>query len=458
MSILDRPESIDLDESLGRYEKFNLKENPFPSEPAVNMKSDDIRINGGIFEMEIRRDEFNRVLKNFIKVPQNDRTHYRLGYIVDTSYIGRGNGKSAFLINLANLINEQFCLDLSEKVNKCFGVCFSPQPGGRTKLFSAFVDQLFDSFITFNIFNISLMLLRLEAIQHIQPDLLQKLNINEYEKISMSMITEDWYTSNNIEFQEVDKKMKENHPELLSLDIFRGNYLFSKIVTQDDFIDFYVTLKKKEEKYQFIFTDLVRFFRIVGFNGGYIFVDDYERIPDFQSARQKKDFALELRSILYDGLFESAKTGFFVFFLVLHAGVSRLISESWSASGMDHRSPLEELSHKHIIPFNKLDSSHAALLLKKYISEYRIEKTEDDLFPFTNEVVSTISEKSENNAAKILKSAYELLEKAVGETDVIIIDPDFEKKYSSIYDRNVDDSEDFDSTKSIDLLEKAKGE
>lgn len=40
---------------------------------------------------------------------------------------------------------------------------------------------------------------------------------------------------------------------------------------------------------------MVYLFLASGFNGAYIIVDDFERIPDFQSDRQKRDFALEIR-------------------------------------------------------------------------------------------------------------------------------------------------------------------
>ena len=63
---------------------------------------------------------------------------------MDTSYIGRGNGKSAFLVNLYNDINQDFGLDLSNNLNKCFAVLVSPELGGRTKTFSSFIDRFFD--------------------------------------------------------------------------------------------------------------------------------------------------------------------------------------------------------------------------------------------------------------------------------------------------------------------------
>ena len=319
-------------------------------------------------------------------------------------------------------------MDLSEKENKCFGLYFSPQPGGRTKLFSSFVDQFFESILIFNIIDIALLLLRLEAISFINNDIINRLDLNNFIELATSMTKEQWYKDNEIDFNTVDQQMKKLHPELLNIQVFDNFMLFSKLLTQQDFYKYYIELKRKDEKYQFVFNDLVTFFRSAGFNGSYVFIDDYERIPDFQSARQRKDFALELRSVLYDGMYESAKYGFYVCFLVLHAGVSRLISESWSASGMDHRAPLDEFSYTHIIPFNKLDTSHANLLIKKYINEYRINKGTDALYPFTKEVVTTIAEKSENNAARILRNAYELLEKAAENPLIKVIDSDFEKR------------------------------
>ena len=90
-------------------------------------------------------------------------------------------------------------------------------------------------------------------------------------------------------------------------------------------------LKKPKERIDFLFTHLVKFFLAGNVNGAYILVDDFEEIPDFQSSRQKKDFALEFRSCFFDGYYTNAKIGFFNILLVLHAGVPRLMSDTWAA-------------------------------------------------------------------------------------------------------------------------------
>src|SRR5947209_4530305 len=101
---------------LGRFEKYNLNENPFPSQAILNKDSSEKKSNGSIYEPEIRTVEFDKIVKNFIQVPQSDLNHQRLGFILDSSYIGRGNGKTAFLLNLIKKINNDYCLDLSNGV------------------------------------------------------------------------------------------------------------------------------------------------------------------------------------------------------------------------------------------------------------------------------------------------------------------------------------------------------
>jgi len=74
-----------------KYQRFALTENPFPTSP-VNKDSADPRINGKIYEADIRSREYEKIETAFLKSPQTDPSHLRLGYILDTSYIGRGTG------------------------------------------------------------------------------------------------------------------------------------------------------------------------------------------------------------------------------------------------------------------------------------------------------------------------------------------------------------------------------
>ncbi|MDH5720656.1 MAG: hypothetical protein OEZ13_08565 [Spirochaetia bacterium] len=458
--LLKKPK-LKITKSHNRYGKFDLSENPFPSEPTVNRESSDPRINGNIFEGKIRQKEYEKIRDNFLMISQSDLNHYRLGYIIDSSYIGRGNGKSAFLGYLQHLINSEFCLDISKEKNKCFAVSIYPEPGGRTKSFQSFIDSIFFSICNTGIIDICLATQRLEAIQNIYPNF--EIKDKDNELLIKELNSDEWLKWEGLDFNKLRNYILESDylqgfPS--DFPLFKNRrMLFENWPSLSDFKQYYFDLKKTTDKLTFIFTHLVNFFQSANFNGGYILVDDFERIPDFQSTRQKKDFALELRSVLFDGFYESAKLGFFNCILVLHAGVPRLIAEAWLESGLEQRSPIGSHSDTaHIIPFEKLTKENALLLLGCYLAKFRLKsQAESVTYPFDEKSILKIAEYSEFNAAKILRMAYYILEKAASQEGLTKIDEKFiieNRADPMISGRESTSSiEDLDS---IDLKKKAK--
>lgn len=400
----------------GRYEVFHLMENPFPVFPFVNPNSNDARNNGEIYEASIREQEYKAIEENFFKVPQSNPNHLRLGYIIDTSYIGRGNGKSAFITNIQKKINQDFALSISNELNKCFAITVVPEASGRTKTFENFVELFAKYIFESNLIEDSLISLRLEAIMQLSKNFDIDKYFSDEIDLKNKLKSPDWYLENNIDFKVVLQHIISN-PYLRGLPqnfpLFSSSSL-SQLV-QSNFEEYYETLKPGKSKHEFVFTHLVNLFLAAGFNGAYIFVDDFERIPDFQSERQKKDFALELRTCLFDGLYTNAKVGFYNFILVLHAGVPRLIQSAWEQSGLDIRAPISfEGTAKNIIRFDKIKQQDALPLVEKYLQAYRINnESTNKLYPFTEECIAKIAELSEYNASKILKMAYEVLERAI---------------------------------------------
>jgi len=463
--LLRRPKDKPSVDDNGRYERFYLTENPFPTEP-VNKYSTDRRINGGIYESEIRTKEFNLVKDAYLKKPQSDRNRLRLGYICDKSYIGRGNGKSAFLVNLAQYINNDYCLDISDELNKCFAIYVVPQPGGRTKTFPGFVDLIFESMISSGIIDFSLASLRLSAATNLYPgkDFLDL--VQDEDNIVKRINSEGWLREQKVDNINLTAEIHKN-PYLQSLPndfpLMTGSqFLIKPFVTAKDFHDYYYeTVRKGRPRLEFVFSHLVHMFSAAGFNGAYILVDDFERIPDFQSSRQRKDFAIELRSALLDGPYTSAHTGFYNMLLVLHAGVPQLINEAWSSSGLGNRYPITpKIESSHWIAFEKLSREHVTLLLKKYLDAYRVNQTSiNDLVPFKAEAISIIAEINEYNAAKILRACWDLLEKAADEPDRTIIDEQFvrDKVEGQAYGSSEQEPT-IDDPDATDLIKKAKGD
>jgi len=413
----------------GRYEQYNLRENPFPSSPFVNPKSNDARNNGEIYEPSIRDKENKSIEENFFQVPQSDPNHLRLGYIMDTSYIGRGNGKSAFLVNLQKKINQDFGLSISNELNKCFAIIIVPEPGGKTKTFESFIDLLFESVLESKIIDDSLLSLHLESIINLDETFNPGEYFSDENDLKNKLQSPNWYTENNFDPRKIAQQILAN-PYLQNLPqdfpLFSYTFLLFQPVNQNDFKKYYQNLKRGKAKLEFIFSHLVTLFLAAGFNGAYIFVDDFERVPDFQSERQKRDFALELRTCLFDGLYTNSKVGFYNLILVLHAGVPRLIQSAWEQSGLEQRSPIfSKVTSKNVIRFEKINLEDVYSLIQKYLQAYRIDQLDSDkISPFTQDAIAMIAELSEFNASKILKMAYEVLERAV-DTNTAQISLDF---------------------------------
>lgn len=448
-------QSVDLE---AKYKRFDLTENPFPTSP-VNKDSTDRRINGKIYEADIRTKEYEKIETDFLKKAQTDPSHLRLGYILDTSYIGRGNGKSAFLVNLIDRMNQEYCLDISDELNKCFALYVAPELGGRTKTFDSFVDLIFEAIYSSGIIASSLASMRLDAIAEVYPDL--KIDDDDEQKLIASLNSEEWLREQKIESRKLMDVIWKNEflqkvPDDFPLFSSRHG-LFDSFISKESFLVAYQNLKKGREKLDFVFSHLVQMFMASGFNGAYIFVDDFERVPDFQSARQRRDFSAELRSVLLDGPYENARYGFFNMFLVLHAGVPALISEAWSSSGLDQRYPLSpKVASPHLIPFEKLSREHVSLLIKKYLDEYRSDTfSGDDLTPFTLSVINIIAEASEYNAATILRTCSALIEKSLADDrddiDEAFVRTEIEKREGVV----LGEEPSLDDSSATDLMKKA---
>ncbi len=450
----------------GKYNKFNLVENPFPPEPAVNKNAPDKRFNGEIYEMAIREKEYNAVVNTFLSKPMNSASHRRMGYLRDASYIGRGNGKSAFLIHLQNEINKDFCDEVSGGANKCAALILSPEAGGRSRSFQSFVDLIFQNMLESELIESCLTILRYEVIADRYPDVAKKLESLDAQQIIDSLKNESWYSDNDINYSAIQAGFDAlNDFGQLPSDFplrKRSGLFDSGIESAADFKQYYLEeLKKPQERLRFIQNDLVIMFKAANFTGLYLLVDDFERIPDFQSTRQKRDFAFELRHMLYDGSYLSSRYGFYVIFLVIHAGVQGLIHEAWTTSGLEHRAPIAPVGiHSHIIPFEKLNEKHSRLLLSKYLNEYRLNPSRpSDLRPFDKGAINLVGEKSEFNAAKMLKMAYSLIELAADDEGQDVINKDYVISFLSsdgLIGEDTDAS--IKDEPSVDLVKKAKGE
>lgn len=386
---------------------------------------------------------------------------------MDNSYVGRGNGKSAFALNVIDEINKEFCLDLSNESNKCFGLHISPEPSGRTKTFYSFTDLIFDTILDKGIIKYCLASLRLESILNIyeglidvekefenEADLISKLNNRlwlQEKGINIAKISNGFYKNKEL------GRVTANFP----LNRERRNHFENRIVQEEDFKKYYYEiLKKGKDRIDFVFNDMVLFFLASGFNGAYLIIDDFERIPDFQSEKLKQQFSLELRTNLFDGMLENAKIGFYNMILILHAGVPRLMQDAWAVSGMNRRSPMlleDNVPSRHIINFDKLSVEFAKLLIERYLNQYRLKgQVENRLFPFSEKAIEVISEKAELNASSILEKAHMLIEEGINSSKAEIDESFVSEKLRTKEDVSSSEERNISNQTSEDLFQKSK--
>lgn len=110
-----------------------------------------------------------------------------------------------------------------------------------------------------------------------------------------------------------------------------------------------------------------------------------------------------------------------------------------------------------MILFDKINESHAIMLIQKYLSEYRTIDAGKTLSPFTEGAVKLIGLKAELNAAKILQMAYNIIEKAATD-DIAEIDENFIAnltKQGSVEIQEDAATNSISNTQTIDLLHKA---
>lgn len=367
---------------------------------------------------------------------------------MDTSFVGRGNGKTAFLMHLLKKnINNDYCHSISNEENKCFGLYIQPETGGKTKTFEKLIEKIILEIINKNTLKDCIVSIYLTAIMETFPtkfeSVINSLNNIEEDEYYTKITDPKWYKDNELDLNELENFVQSNkYLKNMSNDFYNTIIAKSQCsllpnisLTAEAIKEYYTINLKKKNNVEFFFNDLVLLFEAANFNGAYIFIDDFERIPDFQSERDRRDFVNSIRTYLFDGTSENAKKGFYNFLLVLHAGVPRLIEKAWGDSGMEQRCTLATIdktqSEGHQIIFKPLNITSTEKLISAYIREYRADSNiiNDDLYPFTQDSVNKIHSVSDGNVSKILKNCHHILEAATKTKNITVIDKAFVDSY-----------------------------
>jgi len=408
-----------------KYEKFNLKDNPFPYDPIVVPDAEDIRKNGTIYNEQIKSDEFNNFKSKLLDQDLNSN-NIRLAYLIDSAYTGRGNGKSAFLVHMQKIINEDYGEKLSNGKNKVFAVYVRPEPGENISRFWQLSEKIIRQMAKGNIFKdcmITLRYLGLSKMRHTK--VLKNLKKDEdFEKL----LDDKWLVENKVNVANLRSKMDELLTTAgISYELIRF-ILISPYKTSDSIVNYACNRPdswKKKNISNFLFDELVRFFIMMNYNGAYILLDEFEKIVDIQKVLEKDELASEIRQFFLEGNQQGPILGFFMLIMAMHPGVPRLIIESWEKSGLNARAPLPTKGEDgpHVVFFNNLQKENIRVLIKEYLDNFRLNKlSENDIAPFEEESIIKIAELANSNAAKTLRFANIALNELVkSDSDLVSV-------------------------------------
>ena len=418
------------------FERFNLKENPFPYNPFIEPISDDAKRNGTIFSREIRKRELEQFYDTFLTIPLNE-DHDRIGYLLESSFTGRGNGKSAFLVHLAREINADYGLRTSNELNKTFAIYLKAKSGGENSKFWQVTKDILEDICNRGIIEDCLLVIRYKVLE--QNGWLEKVEKELVAEEDFVKLNDNTWLTNRIDFPIFHAKFKGKLrdfgiDDLLLKEIsYRSDQASSKIkIMLESKPDSWL----KKEVNNILFDNLVRIFVLADFNGAYILIDEFEKIAEFQKPNERIEFAHELRQKILESSQESGLGDFFMYILTMHPGTQRLILEAWERSGINARSPLPSediVKQNHVILFDDIKKSDIKHLLAVYLSFYRIDESnsaKSEIYPFTMDAINLISELVKFNAAKILKFSHLLIRK-LAKSDAEIIDQDFVTRFIS---------------------------
>lgn len=391
------------------FERFNLKENPFPYNPFIEPESSDPKRNGSIFDQRIRNKEFGKFIANFVETPLTG-DHNRVGYLLESSFAGRGNGKSALLVNLQNSINQDYADSCSKGLNKAFAVYLKAKSGGLDTKFWQISENILMEICKRKVLEDCLITLRYEIL--IELNQIKLLGDLKTDQDFLQLLDNAELTKKGVNFSDLHSELKRKLIDTginaeLAASIAHKSNLASDAVAK--FVRDQGDAWKKRDLNKFLFDQLVRIFLYAGYNGCYVLLDEFEKIVDYQKPSERIEFAYDVRQNLLEGNYQGALKGFFILILTMHPGTQRLILEAWEKAGINARSPLpseDTLESPHVIKFDDIRKQDTRSLIEIYLNYYRIDSSDKfkiGIYPFDDDAINIVAEVSKYNAAKILK-------------------------------------------------------
>ena len=377
------------------YEKYYLKDNPFPGTAAIDLTDPDPRMNGTIFQDQIFTKEL---------VDLQNKTDRRVNMVyISGSQHDRGVGKSALLIH-----HWRKCLQIPDSTTVYIKLEEKDKPKDicrkilRTWHDTGTLWKMFQSQFLNYCNEQTNPMLRRDSVQFLfekHPRLCPSLPLTLYTQIRDAAALADQFTKH----LESKTKNKLEHCE----------QLYQKYLTEPT--SYLEVINKSGTDTVGVFENLIKIFQEHGVKQHYIFMDQFEDLITGSSKSGIAKLSLELKNILLAG---ARKTSFFV---TLHPN-SEMLLQGMEAKDLTGIAPFNTIHRVNVMVLDR-KGDQAIKLATAYMDHYRTETPPYPTYPIKNELINFLSFLENGNIRALLQNLYNCIEYAsMEEIDEITLD------------------------------------
>jgi len=380
------------------YEKFGLKENPFPKGGAIlKPESDDPRENGSIFSINAREKEILEFERKFIGTATSFDDRIRCGFLwaEGDRTTGRGMGKTALAVFMKHKINDGFGNKYFNGSKKffCSYLSFNQQMVAKIGLF---FQTALNSLIKDRIFE--------ELSKVISSEILIRKGVSgDFSNAVANNSVRDY-----LEKEVLGHDLNQRH----SARDWRADPALTDI----------------------FLNQTTKCLKAAGFAGGLLIVDDIENLTDKSTPKQIESFIKDFGLYFFRTGNEASNSNFYTVILTTHQQSAQKISQAWKVAGLAAAYPLDEKGHASLLA-RKPDLEQSIDIVIQYIKRYRDSSftSQNEFFPFTKNALETVIKESDFHPRRFLSRLNRVVVEAVSQ-DVSEIDLDFIKTVPEVED------------------------
>ncbi len=364
------------------YEKYYLKDNPFPVTAVIDPYDPDPRVNGTIFHKEIFE-------KDIQELGEKTERGINLVYISGIQH-DKGVGKSALLIN-----HWRECCELPNSTSLYIKLEDKDKPRDICR---KIIETWHNNEILWNLFQKLFIeyceteknpMLQTSSVKYLfekHPKICANLPLTLYTQIRNADNIANQFAKN------LQLKTRINPDNLIPL--------FKKYLSEP--ATYLEVLNSSKTDHIGVFEDLIKILNKTGCTRHYIFMNQFEDMIMGSSKRGVGKLCLELKNII---IAASRKVSFYV---TLHPN-SEMLLQIPEAKDLTGIAPLDTIHRVNVMVLDR-KGDQAVTLAKEYLDFYRTEEPPYATYPIEEKLVNLINYLQGGNIRQLLQQLHSCIE------------------------------------------------